>query len=176
MDNNVIILVVSLAVGFVVGLIFMCCGTIAVWFLGALTGYLFALWILAFADGGVIHSKAGRIVFITVLTLIGLLLAIFFKNLFIILGTAFIGAYAIILGIDLFARTGFAQSIKAFMDGKHDTEYKVNTKVYIMLAGLFGLFVIGSIFQYRYYRNHHFGPDGSAVRPVSGKKRFWNRF
>jgi MFS family permease len=168
-----IILIVSLAVGFVVGLIFMCCSTIAVWFLGALAGYLFSLWILAWASDGLIHSKAGRIIFIIVLTLIGLLLAIFFKNTFIILGTAFIGAYAIILGIDLFARTGFALSVKAFMDGNHDTDYKVNTKVYLMLAGMIVLFILGSIFQYRYYRNHHFGPD--AVQPVSGKRRFWSR-
>jgi len=152
----------------------MCCSTVAIWFLGALTGYLFALWILAWADGGVIHSKAGRIIFIIILTLIGLLLAIFFKNIFIILGTAFIGAYAIILGIDLFARTGFALSLKAFMDGNHDTDYKVNTKIYLMLAGMVALFILGSIFQYRYYRNHHFGPDGSSVRP-DGKKRFWSR-
>jgi len=173
--NHTIALIVSLAVGFVVGLIFMCCSTMAIWFLGALAGYLFALWILAWASDGVIHSKAGRIIFIIVLTLIGLLLAIFFKNAFIIFGTAFIGAYAIILGIDLFVRTGFALSVRAFMDGNHDTKYVVNTKVYLMLAGMVVLFILGSLFQYRYYKNHSFGPD-SGVRPESGKKRrFWNR-
>lgn len=173
--SQTIILIVSLAIGFVIGLIFMCCSTIAIWFLGALAGYVFALWILAWADDGVIHSKAGRIIFIIVLALIGLLLAIFFKNIFIILGTAFIGAYAIILGVDLFVRTGFALSISAFMDGNHDTKYEVNTKVYIMLVAMFVLFILGSIFQYRYYRNHHFGPDGSSIRPDSGKRRFWSR-
>jgi len=170
--SNTIILVVSLAIGFVVGLIFMCCSTIAVWLLGALAGYVFALWILAFASGGVIHSKAGRIIFIVVLVLIGLLLAIFFKNILIILGTAFIGAYAIILGVDLFVRTGFASSVRAFMVGNHDADYEVNTNVYIMLVALFVLFILGSIFQYRYYKNHHFGPD--AVKP-DGKRRFWSR-
>uniref|UniRef100_A0A1D1Z0G6 Transmembrane protein 198 n=1 Tax=Anthurium amnicola TaxID=1678845 RepID=A0A1D1Z0G6_9ARAE len=172
--SRTIILIVSLAVGFVVGLLFMCCSTVAIWFLGALAGYTLALFLLAFRSDGLIHSNAGRIVFIIALTILGLLLACFFKDTLIILATAFIGAYAIILGIDLFARTGFAQSIRSFMvGGNHNIpDYTTNTKVYLMLAGMIAFFIVGSIFQFRYHRNYHFGPGDGTVQPESGKKRF----
>jgi len=168
--SQTIILIVSLAIGFIVGLIFMCCSSVAIWLLGALAGYAFALFILAWRSDGLIQSKAGRIIFIIVLTILGLLLACFFKNTLIILGTAFIGAYAIILGIDLFAKTGFSQSVGAFMDGNHNTTYTTNTKVYLMLAGMIGFFIVGSIFQFRYHKNH-FGPGDGSVRPETGKKK-----
>jgi len=154
----------------------MVCSTVAIWFLGALAGYVLAMFILSWASGGVIHNKAGRIIFIIVLTLIGLIIACCFKNALIIYGTALIGAYAIILGVDMFARTGFAQSVRAFMDGQNDADYETNTKVYIMLVAMLVLFLLGSLFQYRYYRTRHFGPGDGSVRPVGGKRRFWNRY
>lgn len=166
-----IILLVSLAVGFVVGLIFMCLTTVAIWFLGALVGYTFALFILAWSSDGVIHQKVARIIFIVALTVIGLMLACCFKNALIILGTSFIGAYAIILGIDIFVRTGFAQSVRAFTDGNHDIPYKTNTKVYLMLGGMIALFIVGSLFQFRYHKDR-FGPDdGGSVEPKTGRKK-----
>lgn len=174
--THTIALIVSLAVGFVVGLIFMICSTVAIWFLGALAGYVLAMFILSWASGGVIHSKPGRIIFIIILILIGLIVACCFKNPLIIFGTALIGAYAIILGIDMFARTGFAQSVSAFMDGNHDTNYETNTKVYIMLVAMVVLFILGSLFQYRYFRAHHFGPGDGTVGPAGGKRRFWDRY
>jgi len=168
--GQTILLIVSLAIGFVVGLIFMCCASVAVWLLGALAGHALALFILAWRSDGLIHSNAGRIAFIVVLTILGLLLACFFKNTLIILATAFIGAYAIILGIDLFVKTGFAQSVRAFLDRNNDTPYTTNTKVYLMLAGMVGFFIVGSLFQFRYHRNYQFGPGDGSVRPESGKR------
>jgi hypothetical protein len=143
--------------------------------LGALAGYTLALFILAWRSDGLIQSNAGRIIFIVILTILGLLFACFFKNTLIILATALIGAYAIILGIDLFVRTGFAQSVRKFVDGNHDTSYQTNVKVYLMLAGVIGFFIVGSIFQFRYHKNH-FGPGDGTVRP-EGKKRYlpWGR-
>ncbi|GBC01196.1 hypothetical protein RclHR1_00410023 [Rhizophagus clarus] len=170
--GETILLIVSLAIGFVVGSIFMCCSSVAIWLLGALAGYAFALFILAWRSDGLIHSNAGRIIFIVALAILGLLLACFFKNSLIILGTAFIGAYAIILGIDLFVRTGFAQSVRAFLDRNDDTPYATNTKVYLMLAGMLGFFIVGSLFQFSYHRNIQFGPGDGSVNPETGKKRF----
>jgi hypothetical protein len=173
-DNNTIILLVSLAIGLVVGLLFLCCSTVAIWFLGALTGYLLALFILAWASDGVIHSRPGRIILIVILTIVGFLFACLNKNAFIILGTAFIGAYAIILGIDLFVRTGFAESVSAFTDGNHDVTYETNIKVYLMLAGMVALFIVGSLFQFKYHKDH-FGP-AVGPGPTTGEKRhFWER-
>jgi len=104
---------------------------------------------------------------------VGLLFAFFKQDTFIILATAFIGAYAIILGIDMFARTGFADSVRSFMDGNHDIGYQTNRDVYIMLGAMIILFIIGVLFQRRYHTNH-FGP---TVGPEAGEKRrrFWGR-
>ncbi|CAG8727816.1 8594_t:CDS:2 [Racocetra persica] len=116
-----IILLVSLAVGVFVGLLFICCAEIAIWLLGALAGYLFALFILAWASGGVIHSSTGRIILIIVC------------------------AYAIILGVDMFVRTGFAQSVVTFLDGNHNLPaYETNPKIYIMLAAMVVAFILGN--------------------------------
>ncbi|CAG8486346.1 6391_t:CDS:2 [Ambispora gerdemannii] len=154
---SVILLVVSLAVGLIIGLITMCCADLAVWILGGLAGYTVALFILALADNGIIHSKAGRIIFILIFIIAGFLLMFFFKNIMIILSTAFIGAYSIILGLDMFVRTGFKESVRLFMDGNHDIVYNATWKVYLMLAALLALFILGSIFQWSYHRDRHFG-------------------
>ncbi|CAG8642924.1 10339_t:CDS:2, partial [Scutellospora calospora] len=43
-SNMTIILVVSLAAGLIVGMLFICCADFAVWLLGALAGYLFGVF------------------------------------------------------------------------------------------------------------------------------------
>ncbi|CAG8564593.1 20577_t:CDS:2 [Cetraspora pellucida] len=161
-NSPTIILLVSLAAGLFLGLLFICCAEIAIWLLGALAGYLFALFILAWAPGGVIHSSTGRIIFIVVCVLIGLLLTCFFIDTIIIVATAFIGAYAIILGVDMFVRTGFSQSVVSFLNGNLDIPpYDTNTKIYIMLGAMVVLFIIGAFFQHR-FRTEKFYPQGRA--------------
>lgn len=179
--STTIILLVSIAVGFVVGILFVCCATVAIWLLGAVAGYALANFILALVDGGLIKNEIGRIIFIAVLTIAGLILTCIFEDTIIILSTSFIGADAIILGIDAFAKTGFYLSIRAFLDR---APYTTNSKIYGMLAGLVGLFIIGSLVQFRYHRKFEFGPqrvkgyDRSGVEggggegpPPSGEKK-----
>jgi len=172
-----IILIVSLAVGIIVGLLFMLCADVAVWFLGGLGGYTLALFILSWADNDVIHSKAGRIIFILIFTIAGFILAFFFKNTVIILATAFIGAFSIMLGIDMFARTGFKEGVRLSLDGNHDITFNASTKVYLMLVATIILFIIGAVFQWRYHRGP-FGPvQQTTPEPHTTGKRSWrNRF
>ncbi|CAG8461142.1 17167_t:CDS:2 [Cetraspora pellucida] len=161
-NSPTIILLVSLAAGLFLGLLFVCCAEVAIWLLGALAGYLFALFILAWAPGGVIHSSTGRIIFIVVCALIGLLLTCFFIDTIIIVATAFIGAYAIILGVDMFVRTGFSQSVVSFLNGNRDIPpYETNTKIYIMLGAMVALFIIGAFFQHK-FRTDKFYPRGKT--------------
>lgn len=156
--NTLIILLVALAVGFIVGILLICCSTVAIWLLGLVAGMALANFILALGDGGLIKNDAGRIVFIVIFAILGLILACIFEEVIIILGTAFIGAYAIILGIDMFANTGFRLSVRAFLDG---TPYSTSRDIYLMLGGLIGLFIVGSFVQYRFHRGHAFGPRSS---------------
>ncbi|CAJ0829824.1 6612_t:CDS:2 [Entrophospora sp. SA101] len=86
-----------------------------------------------------------------------------------------------ILGVDMFANTGFRLSVRAFLDG---TPYTTSRDVYLMLGGLIALFIAGSLIQYKFHRNHHFGPshpkgydksvesgNGSDHAPVTEKKK-----
>lgn len=162
-----IILIGSLAIGFVAGLLFACCASVAIWLLGALAGYSLAIFILSLTSNGLIQSNTGRIIFIVIFVLVGLLLTFFFENEVIIFGTAFIGSYAIFIGIDMFACTGFANSIRSFLDGNHNIVYNADVKVYLMIAGMIVLFIIGAVFQYKYHRNSSFhGGRQSSIRPV----------
>ncbi|CAH1761729.1 659_t:CDS:2 [Entrophospora sp. SA101] len=132
-------------------------------------------------NGGLIKNDIARIVFIVAFAITGLILACIFEDVIIILGTSFIGAYAMILGVDMFANTGFRLSVRAFLDG---TPYTTSRDVYLMLGGLIALFIAGSLIQYKFHRNHHFGPshpkgydksvesgNGSDHAPVTEKKK-----
>lgn len=177
--NTLIILLVALAVGFMVGILLICCSTVAIWLLGLVAGLALANFILALGDGGLIKNDIGRIVFIVVFAILGLILACIFEEVIIILGTSFIGAYAIILGVDMFANTGFRLSVRAFLDG---TPYSTSRDIYLMLGGLIALFIAGSLVQYRFHRGHEFGPrsskgydksveNGSDNTPVTEKQK-----
>ncbi|CAG8463532.1 10926_t:CDS:2 [Dentiscutata erythropus] len=169
-----IILLVSLAAGLILGMLFVCCAEFAIWLLGALAGYLFALFVLSWASNGVIQSKDGRIIFIIVCTTIGLLLTCCFFDTIIIVATAFIGAYAIILGADMFARTGFSQSVVSFLNGNTNIPpYETNTKIYVMLAALVVIFIIGVLFQLRSH-NEKFWPGGRPRIQENIGQRFKN--
>ncbi|CAG8467332.1 8909_t:CDS:2 [Diversispora eburnea] len=162
-----IMLVLSLVFGLVGGLLFVFCASIAIWLLGALAGYALAMFLLSWSSGGIIHSKTGQIIFIVIFALAGLLLTFFFEEHVIIIGTSFIGSYALFIGIDMFANTGFYNSVRAFMDGNHDIDYEANTKVYLMLVGMIVVFVIGALCQYKWHRGDKFGPEDRK-----GKLRF----
>ncbi|CAG8481077.1 4761_t:CDS:2 [Acaulospora morrowiae] len=152
-NSDTVILIASLAIGFLVGLTFICLSTLAIHLLGALAGYSFAMFILSWSSNGIIQSKAGQIVLIVTFTVIGVILIHFFRDDVIIFGTAFIGSYAIILGVDMFAQTGFSDSVRTFLDGNHKVIYHATTKVYLMLVGMIGLFIVGGAYQH--FRNRH---------------------
>ncbi|KAG9306466.1 hypothetical protein G9A89_003576 [Geosiphon pyriformis] len=157
-----ILLVVSLVFGLLIGLLAVCCADFAVYMLGGLGGYVLAIFILAWGNDGIITSKAGRIIFILAFIIAGVILTMLFKNILIILSTSLIGAYSIILGIDIFARTGFKESVRHFMDGNHGIIYHASGKVYGLLVALLVLFIAGSVFQWRYHRGHDFGYRNEA--------------
>jgi len=175
--SDAIILVVSIVAGFLFGAIFLCFSTLVLWLLGGLAGYVLALFILSFGSGGLIHSRAGRIVFIVVLIITGIVFTIFFTDLAIILGTAFIGAFSIILGIDMFARTGFTETVTSMQVSDHDSiEYHVGGRVVGMLIGLFVLFVLGTIVQWHFFRTYKFGHHDPATKRRFGFGRWrWGR-
>ncbi|KAJ3088702.1 COPII coat GTPase, partial [Phlyctochytrium bullatum] len=61
------------------------------------------------------------------------------------------------VGVDLFARVGFANASKSFLSGSN--EYEVTPKVWVMIGSLILLSLIGIIFQFRSGKKagHHKG-------------------
>jgi len=176
--TEAILVAVSIVAGLLCGALFLCFSTLVVWILGGLAGYALALFILSFGSGSLIHSRAGRIVFIVVFIIAGVVFTVCFPNLAIILGTAFIGAFSIILGIDMFARTGFTETVSSMQNvNKDNLEYSVSGRVVGMLIGLLVLFVLGTIVQWHFFRMYKFGYyDPAAKRRFGlGPWRFGRR-
>ncbi|KAG9286697.1 hypothetical protein G9A89_012247 [Geosiphon pyriformis] len=176
--SDAIYIVVPLLAGLLFGSLFAFFSEVAIWALGALGGYVLAVFILSLSENGLIASKIGRIVFILAIVIISVSLSIFFQNIIIILGTSLIGSYSIIAGIDLFAKTGFLDAIRSFMDGNHHIIYNSTVKIHLMLVGVVGLFILGSIIQWRYHR----GPFGDKKKvspdystPAPAPKKDWKK-
>ncbi|KAJ3361821.1 hypothetical protein GGF32_006997 [Allomyces javanicus] len=120
--------------------------------IGAFGGYSLALWILALSSGGLIASKTGQIILIVVLALVGGIAMLYIEKHAVRICTAIGGAYFTMVGIDVFARTGFYNSTVAFLGGQSST-YTTSAKVYGMIAGYVVLAVLGIVVQYRTTRN-----------------------
>ncbi|CAG8570049.1 2123_t:CDS:2 [Paraglomus brasilianum] len=174
--SDAIYLVVSIVVGLVFGALALCFSTLVVWVLGGLAGYAIALFILSFGTGGLIHDRAGRIIFIIAFIIAGVILTILFTNMAIIIGTAFIGAFSIILGIDMFARTGFAETFSSMQNVNKDTlEYHVGGRVLGMLIGMIVLFMVGVVVQWHFFRAYKFGYYDPATKSRFGRWRWRTR-
>ncbi|KAG0292688.1 hypothetical protein BGZ96_003806 [Linnemannia gamsii] len=149
-ENRQIIYVFScIAGGLLVGAICFVLNRFTVWIVGGLAGLATALYMLAWRSGGLIHSSGGRIGLLVGASVVGLLLGLLLGHRILIPATAIIGAYVSILGLDLFARTGFAESVKQFFkdNGNDSVFYYLNTNLYIMLGAVGGLIVLGLLFQ-----------------------------
>ncbi|RHZ83275.1 hypothetical protein Glove_99g296 [Diversispora epigaea] len=190
-----IILIVSFVIGLLIGGIFVCCSTIAIWFLGGLVGYILALfiisWITASASPSSSSSPNGmdqksRILTIIALTFIGFLLTCLFENIIILFGTSFIGAYSIIIGIEIFVKTDFVNNnkssisvVNAILNGKailDGDNYEKNT---LLLVGMLILFILGVLYQYN-FNIGPFYPNGLNHTPkpnysklFKDKKNLW---
>ncbi|KAF9548258.1 hypothetical protein EC957_007027 [Mortierella hygrophila] len=147
-DHRQVIYVFScLGGGLLLGAICWLLNRFTVWILGALAGLTVALYILAWRSGGLIHSYGGRIALLVGASGLGLLLALFLGRRILIPATAIVGAYITVLGLDLFARTGFSESIKSFFTSNDSVDYQLNTNLYIFLGVIGGLIILGILFQ-----------------------------
>ncbi|KAG0213913.1 hypothetical protein BGX33_002597 [Mortierella sp. NVP41] len=96
---------------------------------------------------GLIRKRGGRIGLLVGASVLGLLLALVMSRRILIPATAIVGAYISVVGLDLFARTGFSESIKNFFTNKNRVNYTLTTNLYIMLGVVGGLIVLGVLFQ-----------------------------
>ncbi|KAF9966100.1 hypothetical protein BGZ70_003299 [Mortierella alpina] len=147
-DNRQIIYVFScIGGGLVLGFVCWLLHRFTIWILGGITGLAIALYLLAWRNEGLIRSKGGRIGLLVGASVLGLLIALFMGRRILIPATAIVGAYITVIGIDLFARTGFSESIKRFFTTDSNVNYTLTTNLYIMLGCVAGLMLLGVIFQ-----------------------------
>ncbi|KAJ1954653.1 hypothetical protein GGI12_005742, partial [Dipsacomyces acuminosporus] len=115
--------------------------------LGGLGGFAIASWILSLKSGGLIPSEGGRIGFIIGFVVLGIVAILFLERPAIIVASSIWGAYALFIGIDCFARTGFQDATLTFLKTP-GAKFTVTPKVYGMIAGMAVSAVLGIIIQF----------------------------
>ncbi|KAI8142184.1 hypothetical protein BJV82DRAFT_657862 [Fennellomyces sp. T-0311] len=155
-NTQTILLVVSVIVGVLAGALLSCCFFLAVYLLGALLGYLAALWFLSWADDGLITSNWGRAILIICFVVVGIILIAFFERPIIVIATAFIGSFLIFFGIDLYVQTGFTHAVVSFLHARDpDSLIQSSSGVRGMLGGTLGLTVVSVLIQWMLVRRRN---------------------
>jgi hypothetical protein len=153
-NTDTILLVVSIVVGVLAGGLLCCCFFLAVYLLGALLGYIAALWLLSWSSNGLIQSDWGRAILIVCFVIAGVVLMAFLERPMFIIATAFIGSFAIFCGIDVYVKTGFLQLVNQFLHAKNvDILVEATPQLRGMLGGCAGLAVVGGLIQWCMIRN-----------------------
>lgn len=103
-------------------------------------------------------------------------LLILAESYLVIFCTAFIGAYLLILGLDLFIHTGLINAFLSIFDGNknHVNVYIIRTPVYVMLA--FVIVLTLASFGWQYYWNiickkMQFGVNVDEKKPEADEKK-----
>ncbi|CAM0137294.1 hypothetical protein VKS41_005005 [Umbelopsis sp. WA50703] len=153
-NTATILLVVSIIVGLLFGGLLACCFFLAIYLLGAFAGYMFALWILAWASNGVIQTGWGRAVLIIVCVIVGVILMHFLEKFVFIIASAFIGAFLIMLGIDVYVKAGLLEAVSSLVHGTTsvDALWEATPKLRGELAGVAILAIVGAIVQFMHGR------------------------
>jgi hypothetical protein len=173
--SNTLLLVISIVVGIIGGLIVVCCSRLGAALLGALAGYVLALWILAWGHNGTLTTHEGQAILIIVLAVVGFILGFIFLRHTVIFGSALVGSYSTMIGIDMFAHTGFAQSAELFVNSNSQFEYNLTWEIYLMLAAFIVLFLLGVAFQWGFHRSRAFVPV-TPTAPIQEKPSRWGRY
>ncbi|KAI8970306.1 hypothetical protein BDF20DRAFT_117324 [Mycotypha africana] len=155
-NTDTILLVVSIVVGLLTGGLLCCCFFLAVYLLGALLGYMVALWFLSWNTNGVIQSNWGRAILIVVCCVVGAILMAFLERPMFVIATAFIGSFAIFCGIDVYANTGFLEAVNQFLHARNlDTVVTATSALRGMLGGCLALALFGCLIQWCMLRRDH---------------------
>ncbi|KAI9203284.1 uncharacterized protein BJ171DRAFT_624279 [Polychytrium aggregatum] len=116
---------------------------------GALGGLFLAGIILSWQSGGLIQSTWGRILFIVIMVILGIVLIFVLEKHILIISTSITGAYSVFYGIDIFAQTGFTSAAQAFLGDYHSLSvFITNSRIFAMLAFMIVLAIIGIATQY----------------------------
>ncbi|KAF9357835.1 hypothetical protein BGX26_002994 [Mortierella sp. AD094] len=167
--SNTLLLIVSIAVGVVGGLLLICCSRLGVAVLGALAFYALGLWILGWKSGGVITSNTGRIILLVCLAVLGFIVGLFSEKEMVIVGSAIVGAYSFVIGIDMYAHTGFSTQADSFINAKNTIESHFENQTlgaYALLGTFVAMAVLGMVIQFWRFGSRTFRP-ATIVTPAT---------
>ncbi|KAF8943639.1 hypothetical protein BGZ47_005212 [Haplosporangium gracile] len=166
--SQTLLLVISIVVGILGGLLLVCCSRLGVAVLGAMALYSLGLWILGWQSGGVIHSSSGRAILLGVLAVVGFILGFIREKETVIIGSAILGAYSFVAGVDFFAHTGFISEADSFINSKNNVGNRVGKlsgPEYALLATFIVMAILGMIVQFRWFSRRNFRPVAAAPLP-----------
>ncbi|KAG9070976.1 hypothetical protein KI688_008519 [Linnemannia hyalina] len=166
--SQTLLLVISIVVGILGGLLLVCCSRLGVAILGAMALYSLGLWILGWQAGGLIHSSTGRAILLGVLAVVGFIVGFIREKETVIIGSAILGAYSFIAGVDFFAKTGFISEADSFFNSKNNVQNRVGNlsgAEYALLATFIVLAILGMIVQFRWFGRRNFRPASGAPPP-----------
>ncbi|KAG0009836.1 hypothetical protein BGZ80_002012 [Entomortierella chlamydospora] len=140
--SSTLLLVISIVVGIFGGLLLVCCSRLGVAVLGALALYSLGLWILALA-------------------VVGFILGFIREHEVVIIGSAIVGAYSVVAGVDFYAQTGFINLADTFINSKNSIDNRVGSLSggeYALLAAFVVLALLGMAVQFRWWGHRNFRP------------------
>ncbi|PVU85099.1 hypothetical protein BB559_007215, partial [Furculomyces boomerangus] len=113
--RSVTYLVVAIVVGLIGGALTLWLYKTNLLIIGGLGGFAVAAYIMSWSSTGLFSQIWVRVVFIVASVIVGGLLVLFLERPAIIISTSIYGSYALFVGIDCFARTGFKESIASVL-------------------------------------------------------------
>ncbi|KAI1304671.1 hypothetical protein EDD11_005071 [Mortierella claussenii] len=165
-SSYTLLLVISIGVGVLGGLLLVFCSRLGVAILGALAFYALGLWILGWKSGGLITSSTGRIILLVALAVLGFLVGLFSEKEMVIVGSAIVGAYSFVIGVDMYAHTGFSNQADSFINSKNTVESHFENQTvgaYALLGTFLAMAALGMIIQfYSWGRTRAFRPVAAA--------------
>ncbi|KAG0336542.1 hypothetical protein BG004_008003 [Podila humilis] len=171
--NTNMLLIISLVVGILGGVLLVCCSRLGVAVLGALALFSLGLWIQGWKAGGLLTSSTHRAILLGVLAALGFIIGFVREREMVIIGSALVGAYSTVIGIDMFAHTGFANQADSFINSKNTIDERVSSldwKQYALLGGYIVLAILGAIIQFRTWGSRNFRPAQPAAEVVVTEK------
>lgn len=168
------LLIISIVVGIIGGMLLVFCSRLGVAVLGALALYSLGLWILGWKSGGLISSTTGRAILLGVLAVIGFIFGFIREHDTVIIGTAILGAYSLIAGVDFYAHTGFVQQTDSFINSKNNIDDRTGTTSvgqYALLGAFLVLVVMGIIVQFRTWGDRQFRTTETVVYTEKTEKK-----
>ncbi|KAI9484799.1 hypothetical protein BDB00DRAFT_878418 [Zychaea mexicana] len=172
--TEIVYICVSIGLGLLGGILYMFFFPLGLYFVGALAGLFFAVYIMSWQESLVIQIQVARICFIIGMGVLFIILVVLVESFTIVFSTAFTGAYLFILGLDFFAHTGFINALLLIFDGNpnHYIAYIMNTPVIVMLAFVIVLTLLSAGWQYYwsiYKENRLFGVNVVKEKPPAEK-------